>query len=177
MIGTSVSVITDDGKDTLSGSYCPTTVKLICNVTNAPYLRWTYNTIIIALPSDSVVRYQPIPAFPFYELTNFNVYKNHMNWTLINASTILTVDLSDLKKQNIEIISCGYFFTNKIAVNISILQPTFPSVSPQVYTSVIVRYESGLVIMEEISGKYIVLYLDTKCLNAHCIAAIATRLS
>ncbi len=111
--------------------------------------------IIIVLPLDSVVHYvyQPIPAFPFYQLTNFNVYKNHMNWTLINASTILTVDLSDLKKQNIEIISCGSFFTNKIAVNISILQPTFPSVSPQVYTAVIVRYESGLVSSVDVSWR------------------------
>ena len=128
MIGTSVSVITDDGKDTLSGSYCPTTVKLICNVTNAPYLRWTYNTsknIIVTFLPDGVVRYVPIAAFPFYQLTQFNVCKNR---TLINASTILTVDLSDLNKQNIEIISCGFSSLDKtVPVNISILQPTFPS--------------------------------------------------
>ena len=71
MIGTSVSVITDDGKDTLSGLYCPTTVKLICNVTNVPHLRWTYNTsrnIIVLFHSGSVVRY-PVAAFPFYQLT------------------------------------------------------------------------------------------------------------
>ncbi len=77
-----------------------------------------------------------------------------MNWTLINASTILTVDLSDLKKQNIEIISCDSLFTNKIVpVNISILQPSFPSVSPQVYTAVIVRYESGLVSSVDVSWR------------------------
>ncbi|XP_064406250.1 uncharacterized protein LOC135351213 isoform X2 [Halichondria panicea] len=154
--GTSVSVITDDGKDTLSGSYCPTTVKLICNVTNFPHLRWTYNTsknIIVIFNSDSVVRY-PIAAFPFYQLTQFNVYKNHMNRTLINASTILTVDLSDLNKQNIEIISCGFSALDKtVPVNISILQPSFPSVSPQVYTAVIVCYESGLVSSVDISWR------------------------
>ena len=69
-IGTSISVITDDGKDILSGSYCPTTVKLICNVPNLPNLRWTYNTskeIIVIFLSDSVEHY-PIPAFPFYQL-------------------------------------------------------------------------------------------------------------
>ena len=156
MIGTSVSVITDDGKDTLSGSYCPTTVKLICNVTSLPNLRWTYNTsknIIVLFHSDSVVRY-PVAAFPFYQLTQFNVYKNHMNRTRINASTILTVDLSDLNKQNIEIISCGSSFLDKtVPVNISILQPTFPSVSPQVYTAVIVRYESGLVSSVDVSWR------------------------
>ncbi|XP_064406269.1 uncharacterized protein LOC135351235 [Halichondria panicea] len=154
--GTSVSVITDDGKDTLSGSYCPTTVKLICNVTSLPHLRWTYNTsknIIVIFHSDSVVRY-PIAAFPFYQLTQFNVYKNNMNRTLINASTILTVDLSDLNKQNIEIISCGFSALDKtVPVNISILQPSFPSVSPQVYTAVIVCYESGLVSSVDVSWR------------------------
>ncbi len=39
-----------------------------------------------------------------------------------------------------------FFFTEKtVPVNISILQPSFPSVSPQVYTAVIVHYESGLI--------------------------------
>ena len=77
-----------------------------------------------------------------------------MNRTRINASTVLTVDLSDLNKQNIEIISCGYFFVDKtVPVNISILQPTFPSVSPQVYTAVMVRYESGLISSVDVSWR------------------------
>ena len=95
-----------------------------------------------------------IAAFPFYQLTQFNVYKNQLNRTLLNASTILTVDLSDLNKQNIEIISCGSSFLDKtVPVNISILQPTFPSVSPQVYSAVIVRYESGLISSVDVSWK------------------------
>ncbi len=90
----------------------------------------------------------------------------------------------DLNKQNIEIISCGFSALDKtVPVNISILQPSFPSVSPQVYTTVIVRYESGLVSSVDVSWRtfqvriIIVLYFESKCLNAHCIATIATRLS
>ncbi len=88
-----------------------------------------------------------------------------MNLTRINASTILTVDLSDLNKQ---IISCGSSFMDKtVPVNISILQPTFPSVSPQVYTAVIIRYESGLVSSVDVSWRkfqvriIIVLYFES----------------
>ena len=150
----SVSVNTDDGKDTLSGSYCPTTVKLICNVTNLPYVRWTYNiskNIIVSFQPDSILRFDPITAFPFYQLTQFNAYKNQMNQSRINASTILTVDLSDLYKQNIETISCGSFALYKtVPVNISILQPFF---SHKVYASVIVRYESGLVSSMDVSWR------------------------
>ncbi len=158
-IGTSVSVITDDGKDTLSGSYCPTTVKLICNVTNLPHLRWTYaynaskTNIIVHFQPDSVIPHYPNAAFPFYQLTEFSVF-NYKNQLLMNASTILTVDLSNLNKQNIKNIYCGSSAVYKtVPVNISILQPSFPSVSPQVYTAVIVRYESGLVSSMDVSWR------------------------
>ncbi|XP_064406230.1 uncharacterized protein LOC135351193 isoform X3 [Halichondria panicea] len=156
--GMSVSVITDDGKDTLSGLYCSTTVKLICNVTNLPFVQWTYNTskqVIVSFQPDSVVRnLDPIVAFPFYQLTQFNAYKNQMNQSRINASTILTVDLSELYNQNIKTISCGSFVLNKtVPVNISILQPSFPSVSPQVYTAVIVRYNFGLIFSVDVSWR------------------------
>ncbi len=155
-IGMSVSLIMDDGKDTLSGSYCSTTVKLICNVTSVPKLLWTYNNgskmdvIIFDFQPDHAITFNPITthfsAFPLVQLTQFNVHKNQNNRSQINASTILTADLSELYNQNIRLFSCGSFGVNKsVPVNISILQPTFPSVSPQVYTAVIVRYESGLV--------------------------------
>ncbi len=158
LIGTSVSVITEDGNDKLSGLYCPTTVTLICNVTSVPHLRWTYNasknTIVLFQP-DSVISFYPNAAFPFYQLTQFNAYKNHENQSRINASTILTVDLSGLYKQNIKSVSCGSTAVYKIVpVNISILQPTFPSVSHQVYTSVIVRYESRLLSGVEVSWNF-----------------------
>ncbi len=69
-----------------------------------------------------------------------------MNQSRMNASTILAVDLSDLYKQNIVTISCGSYVLKKtVPVNISILQPSFPSVSAQVYTAVIARYKFGLV--------------------------------
>ncbi len=155
IVGMSVSVITDDGKDTLSGSYCPTTVKLICNITNLPHLRWTYNSskTIVYFQPDSVVHFFPNAAFPYYQLT-FNAYKHHSSQSRINASTILTVDLSDLNKQNIQSISCGSSAVNKtLPVNISILQPSFPSVIPQVYTAVIARYKFGLVFSVDVSWR------------------------
>ncbi len=163
LIGTSVSLITDNGKDTLSGPYCPITVKLICNVTNVPNLLWKYNNgskmdmIIFDFQPDHKVTFDPITtdflAFPLVQLTQFNVHKNQNNKSKINASTILTVDLSELYNQNIKLFSCGSAVNKAVPVNISILQPTFPSVSPQVYTAVIIRYESGLVSSVDVSWR------------------------
>ncbi|XP_064406307.1 uncharacterized protein LOC135351259 isoform X2 [Halichondria panicea] len=153
----------DDGKNTLSGSYCPTTVKLICNVTNVPNLLWTYNNgskinmIISDFQTDHAITFDPITtdfsAFPFVQLTQFNVYKNQNNQSRINASTILTADLTKLYNQNIRLLSCGSVSVNKtVPVNISILQPYFPAIS-HVYTSVVVRYESGLVSNVDVSWR------------------------
>ncbi len=161
----SVSVFTEAGKETLSGLHChTTTVKLICNVTSLHYIRWTYNASII-----KIVDFQPdsaptlnqitttYSAFPFVQLTQFNAYKNQQNQSRINASTILTVDLSELYKQNIEIISCGSTSSPKntatLPVNISILLPSFPSVTPDVYVSVTIRYESGVLYSVDVSWR------------------------
>ncbi len=90
----SVNLITDNGKYTLSGSYCPTTVNLICNATNVPHLRWTYaynaskNTIVLFQSDSSVIPNYANTAFPFYQLTEFSAFKNHKNQSLMNASTI-----------------------------------------------------------------------------------------
>ncbi len=111
LIGTSVSLITDNGKDTLSGPYCPITVKLICNVTNVANNGSKVDMIIFDFQPDHKVTFDPITtdflAFPLVQLTQFNVHKNQNNQTRINASTILTVDLSELYNQNIKLFSCG----------------------------------------------------------------------
>ena len=188
-IGKSVNLITDNGKDTLSGSYCPTTVKLICNVTNLPNLLWTYNNgskmdmIIFNFQPDHAITFDPITtdfsAFLFVQLTQFNVYKNQYNQSRINASTILTVDLTKLYNQNIRLFSCGSVSVNKIVpVNISILQPTFPSVSPQVYTAVIVRYESGFISSVDVSWRKLQVSIVNYIYQCTTIMdCIATRLS
>ena len=159
----SVSVFTEAGKETLSGLHCRTTVKLFCNATNLLHFRWTYNASKI-----EIVNFQPdgiltlnqmtttYSAFPFVQLTQFNAYKNQQNQSRINASTILTVDLSELYKQNIEIISCGSTSpkdTATLPVNISILLPFFPSVTPDVYVSVTIRYESGVLSSVDVSWR------------------------
>ncbi|XP_064406194.1 uncharacterized protein LOC135351174 [Halichondria panicea] len=161
--GMSVSVFTEAGKETLSGLHCRTTVKLFCNATNLLHFRWTYNASKI-----EIVNFQPdgiltlnqmtttYSAFPFVQLTQFNAYKNQQNQSRINASTILTVDLSELYKQNIEIISCGSTSpkdTATLPVNISILLPFFPSVTPDVYVSVTIRYESGVLSSVDVSWR------------------------
>ncbi len=121
-------------------------------------MRWTYaynaskNTIVNFQP-DSVIPNYPNAAFPFYQLTEFSVF-NYKNQLLMNASTILTVDLSNLNKQNIKNIYCGSSAVYKtVPVNISILQPSFPFFSHKVYASVIVRYESGLVSSMDVSWR------------------------
>ncbi len=159
LIGSSVSLITDDGKDTLSGLYCPTTVTLICNATKVPLLRWTYtcnaskNAIVHFQPDSGIIPGYPNSAFPFYQLTQFSAFE-YKNKLLMNASTILTVDLSNLNKQNIETISCGSSGESKaVPVNISILQPAFAFFGPKMFTAVIVCYESGLVSSVEVSWR------------------------
>ncbi len=164
-VGMLVTLITDDGKYTLSGSYCPTTVKMLCNVTNGQYLLWTYNSgskldnFIVNFPPDDIARtFDPIrtniSAFPIVQLTQFNMKKKE-NQSQINASTILTADLLELYNQNIKLFSCssGSSGTVIMPVNISILQPNFSCVISQVYTNVVVRYESGLVSNVDVSWR------------------------
>ncbi len=153
-------VFMDDGK--LSGSYCPTTVNLTCTVVNVDFLRWTYNasdSIVVDFQPDIQCINDPIiinlpTVFPFVQLTHFNTYKNEVNQFKLNATTILTVDILELYKNNIKTISCGsYSIIKTVPVNISILQPSFPSVSPQEYTSVIVHYKFGLVFSVDVSWR------------------------
>ncbi len=81
--------------------------------------------------------------------------------------------LSDLYKQNIETISCGSFALYRtVPVNISILQPSFLSGSPQVYTAVIVCYRFELVFSVDVSWRKFqvsMVRLRHKYLNAHCM--------
>ena len=165
-VGMLVTLITDDGKYTLSGSYCPTTVKMLCNVTNVPYLLWTYNSgskldnfIVNFQPDDIARTFDPIrtniSAFPIVQLTQFNMKKNQENQSQINASTVLTADLLELYNQNIKLFSCSSASSGTVImpVNISILQPNFSCVISQVYTSVVVCYESGLVSNVDVSWR------------------------
>ncbi len=184
----SVNLFTEDGKEKLSGSHCPATIKLICNAVDVHFLRWTYNNpiYITSFQTDNEKNVDLImtdhTAFPFVQLTQFNVYQNQENQQRINASAILNTNLSELYKQNIEIISCGGSVSviKTISVNISILQPSFHSVSPNVYTSVLVRYESGLLSSIDVSWRKFQVSISNKLvelLHAWRGLHVATRVS
>lgn len=99
--------MTDNGKDTLSGFYCP---KIFCNVTKLLHLWWRYNSnrkIYDFQPDNFDLILTNVTPFPFIQLTQFNAYKIQNNRLVFNVSSVLTADLSELYKQNIETVSCG----------------------------------------------------------------------
>ena len=104
--------LTVEGGVSLVGPHCPGTVRLFCEGVDQSLLDWTYNTglHIARVQTDHEVTSSPIspgptnPAFISVYVTNISFDSRTL---LANFSSVLTVDLLELNKQNIRNISCG----------------------------------------------------------------------
>ena len=142
----------------LVGEHCPGTVRLFCEGVDLEYLRWTYNAtmpvedpvIQVILPSDAdmtpfveSVAFRN-PAFLTVEVDLVST-KTINEISVANFFTILTVDLAQLAQQNITSITCGQLghLTDSLAVNVTILRPSFIAPRTLNITSVIASYQFG----------------------------------
>ena len=105
--------LTVEGGVSLVGPHCPGTVRLFCEGVEQSFLEWTYNAglhIVARVEADHEVTSSPIspgptnPAFISVHVTNISFDSRTL---LANFSSVLTVDLLELNKQNIKNISCG----------------------------------------------------------------------
>ena len=103
--------LTVEGGVSLVGPHCPGTVRLFCEGVELAFIRWTYNagnfigeTIEIDYMVPSSI-YPENPAFIAVDITNVSVDNKTM--LANNFSSVLTVNLLELNKQNIQIITCG----------------------------------------------------------------------
>ena len=105
--------LTVEGGVSLVGPHCPGTVRLFCEGIELSFLGWTYNEgidIVSRIDPDYEVTSSPIypgptnPAFVSVNITNVSFARKFLK---ANFSSVLTVDLLELNKQNVQNISCG----------------------------------------------------------------------
>ena len=87
--------LTVEGGVSLVGPHCPRTVRLFCEGIELTFLGWTTSPIYPG-PTN--------PAFVSVNITNVSFDEKILK---ANFSSVLTVDLLELNKQNIQNISCG----------------------------------------------------------------------
>ena len=106
--------LTVEGGVSLVGPHCPGTVRLFCEGVELYFMWWTYNAgnFIGLIEIDYMVPSSinpPNPAFIIVNITNVSVdHKTHS----ANFSSVLTVDLLELRKQGVQNITCGDLATS-----------------------------------------------------------------
>ncbi len=134
----------------LVGEHCPGTVRLFCEGVDLSFLRWSYDAGFglvtiepVIFPSDPVeLVSNQNPAFLTIQVVNIS---QGINDSTAYFSTILTVDLVQLAQLNITRITCGQLgdLTDSVAVDVSILRPSFIAPWTLNITNVVATYQSG----------------------------------
>ncbi len=146
--GASVT-LTVEGGVSLVGEHCPGTVRLFCEGVNLDYLRWSYDTGLglvtinpIIFPSGIDLASNQNSAFLTIQVVNISRGQNN---STAYFSTILIADLVQLAQQNITRITCGQLenITDSVAVDVTILVPSFIAPLAINITNVVATYQSG----------------------------------
>ena len=114
--------LTVEGGVSLVGPHCPGTVRLFCEGVDLTTFGWTFNgdrLIVDRLLPDRVTLTPISPAnSAFVSVHTTNVSIDNVTH-LANFSSVLTVDLLELSKQDIQNITCGDFATkDTLQVNV-----------------------------------------------------------
>lgn len=121
--------ITTEGGFNLVGPHCPGLVRLFCEATGLSILRWRFNgdENIATFFSDSEITNLKVPYHPAFVLVELTNIVQSSEGTSNNFSSILTVDLSQLEKQNVTNITCGDSINSEtIHTNVTIITQFFP---------------------------------------------------
>ena len=130
----------------LVGLHCPETVRLFCEGVGLTTLGWTYNVdnLIIRIEADYKVTsssiYPPNPAFVSVSITSVSRTSSEG----ANFSSILTVDLLELNKQNIKNITCGDL-TYKCTQQVDVIDFFIPNITASYQSGILSRLEVHLV--------------------------------
>ena len=169
--------LTVDGRGSLSGAYCPGTVKLFCEGTDLTSVRWSFNggTVIESfLPVDTETITFPSAQYPAFVSVELTHVVQNTNPVFGNFSSILTVDLSQLEEQSVSSISCGDPGTSKtVLVNVVIIRRSRPD-SPNI-TGVTATYNSNGVRSVTVAWNKVVsliIYCTISACTKLCIACM-----
>ena len=142
--------LTVEGGVSLVGPHCPGTVRLFCEGVEQSFLDWTYNAglyIVARVQTDHEVTFSPInpgptnPAFISVYVTNISFDSKML---LANFSSVLTVDLLELNKQNIKNITCGGL-SDKDTQQVDVSDYFTPNITASYQSGILSRVEVQLV--------------------------------
>ena len=134
--------LTVEGGVSLVGPHCPGTVRLFCEGVELYLMRWTYNAgnFIEGIEIDYMVPssiYPQNPAFITVDITNVSVdNKTHS----ASFSSVLTVDLLELRKQEIQNVTCGDLTTSD-TLQVNVRDYFTPNVTASYLSGVLSRIE------------------------------------
>ena len=140
--------LTVEGGVSLVGPHCPGTVRLFCEGVDLATLGWTYNkeNVIYRIVADDQVTSSPIylsnPVFVSVSITS--VSRTSGRRSRANFSSVLTVDLLELNKQNIKNITCGDF-TDTRTQQVDVSDFFIPNITASYQSGILSRLEVHLV--------------------------------
>ena len=144
--------LTVEGGVSLVGPHCPGTIRLFCEGVNLTTFGWTYNgdnqnTIVDRIHTDhqatSSPTYPKNPAFVSVVITNVS-FNTQISTVTANFSSVLTVNLLELNKQNVNNISCGDL-SNTDTQQVNVSEYFIPNVTAFYQSGILSRIEVQLV--------------------------------
>ena len=135
--------LTVEGGVSLVGPHCPGTVRLLCEGVQLFSMWWTYNagnfieTIEIDYKAPSSINLQN-PAFITVDITNVTV--DNIETDRANFSSVLTVNLLELSKQDVHNITCGDL-TTRDTLQVNVKDYFTPNVTVSYISGILSRIE------------------------------------
>lgn len=127
--------ITVAGGLVLTGNHCPGFADITCDGISLTFLKWTFNDDIEiqTYPPDRPVQTSnvslPLGSIVKVTLSNVAQYTNSPQFA--NFTSVLTVSLEELERENIQMISCGDpGTTSMLPVAVTIQRYIIPYASP-----------------------------------------------